>query len=454
VVAVELRVNVGSLFSGIGGIDLGLERAGMRVVWQCEADEYRRDVLRERFGTDCFADVRDVGGERPAGAQAVPAGELDDGRRKAGAGLSVPVDLVCGGFPCQDLSVAGRRKGLAGDRSSLFFEFARICESVRPRFVLVENVPGLLSSQGGRDFGTVVGTLADIGYGVAWRILDSRFFGVPQRRRRVFILGILANPDPRAAAERAGQILAVGTRCPRHLKASGEAGQEVAGTLGGGAGERGWAQDTERMTFIPQTAHSLMSHGGNDKHDPTLQTYVARSLTSPGGSGKGGSYRLDDQENLVAAPLSHGSNPNSNAVGRRREDDVNLVAAFYGGQGAKAGSVAYTEDESLTLKSSESGTNQVPQVFNWQTGGDGRLGYGNQPTALQKSQTVALHDGASVRRLTPTECERLQGFPDGWTQLGGTPDSRRYAALGDAVTVPVAEWIGRRIMLAGGGGEA
>lgn len=167
------------------------------------------------------------------------------------------IDLLAGGFPCQDLSVAGRRAGLAGDRSGLFFEFARIAETLRPRWVLVENVPGLLSSNGGRDFGVVLGTLADLGYGVAWRTLDSRFFGVPQRRRRVFILGALADGDPRAAAERAGQVLAVGSRCQRHPATRGEArqddpGSSVSGTLGGRCGftgddiDRGGAYVVER----------------------------------------------------------------------------------------------------------------------------------------------------------------------------------------------------------------
>jgi hypothetical protein len=121
-------------------------------------------------------------------------------------------------LPLPGLSVAGRRAGLAGERSGLFHEFARIADALRPRWLLVENVPGLLSSNGGRDFGVVLGTLADLGYGVAWRILDSRFFGVPQRRRRVFIVGALADGDPRAAAERAGEVLAVGSRCDRHLR--------------------------------------------------------------------------------------------------------------------------------------------------------------------------------------------------------------------------------------------
>jgi DNA (cytosine-5)-methyltransferase 1 len=385
-----------SLFSGIGGLDFGLARAGFRHLAFCESDAYRRDVLVRRWpGVPVYEDVRKF----PL-AHGWCGVEPDDGdgrtRVHFGRDAAGGVDLLCGGFPCQDLSVAGQRRGLDGDRSGLFFEFVRVAESLRPRWLLIENVPGLLSSNGGRDFGTVLGTLADIGYGLAWRVLDSRFFGVPQRRRRVFIVGAVADGDPRAAAERAGQILAVGTRCPRHPATRTEAGSDVAGTLGGGAGERGWAQDTERMTFVAGYTHS-----GGETYNESEQI---GSLTQQSSSDTSAMAPL-----VVAAPLSHGSNPNSNMAGRRREDDENLVA------------------------------------FNWQTEGDFRPNIGRESPALQVEQTVAMNDGASVRRLMPVECERLQALPDGWTDLGGTADSKRYAALGDAVTATVAEWIGRRL---------
>lgn len=229
-----------SLFSGIGGMDAGLARAGFRHVGFCESDAYRRDVLRARFpGVPVHDDVCTLFLGEPARG-ATPerdSATVDDGGGQTGPGVSVRVDLLCGGFPCQDLSVAGKRAGLDGARSGLFFEFARIIGTIRPRFVLVENVPGLLSSNGGRDFGVVLETLADLGYGVAWRIVDSRFFGVPQRRRRVFILGVDARGDPRAAADRAGEILAVGSRCERHPAAGGKAGPDVAATLGGSVGK-------------------------------------------------------------------------------------------------------------------------------------------------------------------------------------------------------------------------
>jgi DNA-cytosine methyltransferase len=225
-------------------------------------------VLRARFpGVPAFDDVSSLG--KPAwGIATDEAGaSVDLGRWKAGTGL------LCGGFPCQDLSVAGKRAGLAGDRSGLFFEFARIIESVRPGWLLIENVPGLLSSNGGRDFGVVLGTLADLGYGVAWRIVDSRFFGVPQRRRRVFIVGakslteILEPPQSVPAryslsAKAASGILRRaekrGRTLPAHLE---EALARVAGTtetplIGGGTRpSRGWGAE-DRMTTTPKQAGS------------------------------------------------------------------------------------------------------------------------------------------------------------------------------------------------------
>jgi site-specific DNA-cytosine methylase len=224
-----IGVRFGSTFSGIGGLDLGLERAGIEHVFLCESDEWRRGVLAERFpGVPIYDDVRAVGVRRDGPREVVVGGTAAGGRARgkgaAHAGRAVRVkpeeggtadgrgtepdgagrlhagtvstdlllDGLAGGFPCQDLSVAGRRAGLeGGERSSLFFEFARIADDlVRPGgYVLIENVPGLLSSQSGRDFAIVLATLAELGFhDCAWRVLDSRYFGVPQRRRRVFIL--------------------------------------------------------------------------------------------------------------------------------------------------------------------------------------------------------------------------------------------------------------------------
>lgn len=373
-------MNVGSLFSGIGGMDYGLHRAGFTHLFFCESDEWRRSVLAKHWpGVPIYDDVRAVGkpeGGTPADGASAP---VDDGGGQARAGVPVhsdaPLDLLVGGFPCQDLSVAGNRAGLAGSRSGLFFEFARIIDALQPRWVLIENVPGLLSSNGGRDFGIVLGTLADLGYGVAWRTLDSRFFGVPQRRRRVFILATVADGDPRGAAQRAGEVLAVGSRCTGHLEARGEARPDVASTLGGSVGN-GRGHDGNPFDRGGHSSLSGLGSVGPDDNDAQAGRLIAMCL-------------------------------NAKKDNRDDGESETFVTGFH-----------MTQDP---ISSAELA-----------------------PAMGSKSTGMGVGVGVGVRRLTPTECERLQALPDGWTAHG--PDSRRYRALGDAVTASVAQWIGERLL--------
>lgn len=186
-------MNVGSLFSGIGGFELGFERAGMRVSWQVEQDAYCRAVLARHFPDAVrFEDVREVGAQNLA-----------------------PVDLVCGGFPCQDLSAAGRGAGIDGTRSGLWSEFARIVRELRPRYVVVENVPALLTGKGKRwergPIGRVLGDLAEARYDAEWACLSAREFGAPHLRKRVWIVAYPARDaeagaatEPRPEWQRAG----------------------------------------------------------------------------------------------------------------------------------------------------------------------------------------------------------------------------------------------------------
>lgn len=205
-------MNYVSLFSGVGGFDLGLDRAGHTCVAQVEKDEHCQKVLRRHWPhVPRFDDVRTFGKENVDGT----------------------VELVCGGFPCTDLSNAGQRRGLAGEHSGLWFEFRRVVAELHPQWVLIENVPGLLSSAGGRDMGTILANLADLGYGWAYRVLDSRHFGVPQRRRRVFIVACAGGAIARAAA-----VLFESESVRGDSQAGAAAQQEVANTLGRGTRRR------------------------------------------------------------------------------------------------------------------------------------------------------------------------------------------------------------------------
>jgi DNA (cytosine-5)-methyltransferase 1 len=162
-----------SLFAGIGGFDLAMQRQGVKVVASVEIDKRCNQVLAQHFpDVKQFTDVTEVKGE-----------DLIN------AGFTPSTGIITGGFPCQDLSVAGKRAGLVGERSGLFWEIARLVEETQTEYFIIENVPGLLSSNNGKDFGVVVGTMADLGYSLSWRVLDAQHFGVPQRRKRVFIVG-------------------------------------------------------------------------------------------------------------------------------------------------------------------------------------------------------------------------------------------------------------------------
>ena len=222
---------VGSTFTGVGGADLGFEQAGFEIAWQCELDSWKRSVLAAHWpDVQIFDDITTM---------------LDP----------PPVDILIGGFPCQDLSVAGQRKGFTGERSVLAFEFLRLADSIRPRWLVLENVPGLLSSSQGADFARLIDEVVACGYGVAWRILDARYFGVPQRRRRVFIVARRTDAlvDPREASR-----LAVRALCESgsgDIAPGWQAWQETARDTGGGidssssVGTHGRADETPTGTL-------------------------------------------------------------------------------------------------------------------------------------------------------------------------------------------------------------
>lgn len=339
-----------SLFSGVGGLDKGLEDAGFNIIVQCEKDEYRRKVLSERFPeTKIFEDVGEIYfGESKSRNKSDRYNSSNKRRRKTWAGLSGSIDLLCGGFPCQDLSVAGKRAGLSGERSGLFFEFARIAnESVKDDgFILIENVPGLFSSNKGEDFRIILETLSECGFNdIAWRVLNSQYFGVPQRRRRVFILG------RRTRGRSCGEILFEPESGDWNFKKNSKA----------------WKKDSI-------TAITGLGSGGPDDNDAQNGRLVTSTLQAH----KNG-YRMDADsiEQYISGPLTS----------------------------------RYWKGINTTID-------------------DG----------------AAIVEEIGVRRLTPKECERLQGFPDDWTLVDGASDTKRYAAIGDAVTVSVAKWIGRRIL--------
>lgn len=203
-----------SLFTGVGGFDLGFGRSGIETVAMCEADKVARGVLAHHWpGVNIFEDVKDIDGKEYKS-----------------------VDIIHGGFPCQDISFAGKREGLAGERSGLWWEFYRIICEAMPRWIVIENVAGLLSSGGRKDLGAIIGALGELGYMGGYRVLDARYFGVAQRRRRVFIVASLGND--------CGQkVLFDSESLPGDFKEGKQEGEKVAGTLRSGSKRSGTRTD-------------------------------------------------------------------------------------------------------------------------------------------------------------------------------------------------------------------
>lgn len=364
------------LFAGIGGFRLGLERAGWQCKWSCEIDRFCRQVYAKNFGKEPeYGDIREV--ENPP-----------------------YVDLMCGGFPCQDLSVAGKRAGIKGERSGLFFEFVRLLEQVRPAWFLLENVPGWFSSHKGRDFAVALFHLDKCGYGLPWRILDAQYFGVPQQRRRVFILGCQGKPCP-------PEILFESQGGGRDTQKGQKAGQGIARAIATGSNPHRYDGDTEN--FIVGTIA-----GGSERCHSDIS------------SGQ------QDHNLIIASPLSAGSHDQSHTPGRRREDDYNLViasaitAGYRKGAGVNDGKrgspqnlIIYHENISGNVAGSETARS---------------LRHG----ASHSYQFVSTSaNTAGVR--TPARVSRRMDKPE-------MPDGPRYKALGNAVAVPVVEWIGRRLI--------
>ena len=288
-------MNVGSLFSGIGGFELGFERAGMRVSWQVERDAFCRAVLARHFPDAArFEDVREVG-----------------------AGNLAPVDLICGGFPCQDLSSAGRGAGIDGARSGLWSEFARIVRELRPRYVVVENVPALLSGKGKRwergPIGRVLGDLAEARYDAEWACLSAREFGAPHLRKRVWIVaypawdaqaGAAAEPRPERQRARTGgqRSRAADLADADPQRQPGGAGQmEPAG--GRRPADGGGASGGELADPDPRRLPQRSSIDG-ESAEGLSASKARRHADGPGGS-EGHSWRTEPAVGRVADGVPH-----------------------------------------------------------------------------------------------------------------------------------------------------
>ncbi len=494
------------LFSGIGGFEEAFRRAGANLIAACEIDQQAQKVLRRHFpGTRIINDVKAIKKDTFGG---------------------IPIDLITGGFPCQDLSVAGCRKGLDGERSGLWFEYLRIIDLFRPRWVEIENVPGLLSSNGGEDFAVILRGLVELGYGVAWRVFDSQFDGVAQRRERVFIVASLGTascaevlfereggardyPPSREAGEGVANAVTTGSgkSCgPRNghghplnlITGTLSARQTAAGGLGtdfecmGGLqpfGLVGRGEYAERPATLRaeggdcgggsehliafggnntrgpiDVATACNAHGGPSRHDFESETFLVAPKRRSNGDNHSG-YTTGDgliiEPQISHALTSEGADASEDGTGRGTPiiaypiqeiskrtgvstDDIRCGlgigedgAPMYTLQlGAQHGVVAFTERTRAEGRNLETQDELAYALTNPGSGG--------------RTHSRQIAGSFGVRRLTPRECERLQGFPDDWTRYGDDEkeisDSARYRMLGNAVCLPTVEWIARRII--------
>ena len=344
------------------------------------------------------------------------------------------VDLLVGGTPCQSFSVAGLRKGLDDPRGNLMLTYLAIARQHRPRWLVWENVPGVLSSNGGLDFASLLRGMGELGYGFAYRILDAQYFGVAQRRRRVFVVGYLG--DWRAAAAVLFERHSLsGHPAPSREKREGVANSTRTGTQGcshwdgdfphptlnqssncGGVGSSNQEIFSQRGAYLAPAMHSTVGALCADSHPGAYSgqdAYTGRLIPSP-------AFSLQGSGETSQSANGNGWNEEVSFT-LNRLDVHGVVQPVYEMHGQDS-RVRDLGDTCSTVTSK------------WGTGG------GNVPVT---TQTIA------VRRLTCVECERLQGFPDNYTDIKPkgkpTPDGPRYKALGNSMAVPVMRWIGERI---------
>ncbi|NQN39217.1 DNA (cytosine-5-)-methyltransferase [Streptococcus suis] len=382
------------LFAGIGGFRLGMERAGHECVGFCEIDPFARKsykAIHDTKGEFEFHDITRV---------------TDESIRGIGR-----VDVICGGFPCQAFSIAGKRAGFEDTRGTLFFEIARFASILRPKYLFLENVTGLLNHDNGNTFETILRALDELGYDAEWQVFNSKNFGVPQNRERVFIIGHLRGAGGRAVFPFGGGDKEIGSL-------QGQSTNTITARYGEAQGSGSYIIEGQQPKII-QRGHGY-NQGGEHDTAPTLTSNSWQEnnlLAIKEATAKGYSEAtVGDSINL--------SHPNSaTRRGRVGKQMANTLLT-----GEEQGVVVYdfynrkTKDEVGTLTAS-----------------------GHQGNT--KAGTFGILDGVRIRKLTPRECWRLQGFPD-WAfdrAQAVNSNSQLYKQAGNSVTVNVIEAIARKL---------
>jgi len=387
------------LFSGIGGFRRGLELiGGYRCVWSCDNNKYANQVYTKHFGKENHY-----------------SGDI----RKVKASSIPNHDLLCAGFPCQAFSVAGKRQGFRDTRGTLFFEIARIARAKRSALLLLENVKGLLNHDEGLTFQVILESLEELGYLVEWQVLNSKHFGVPQNRERVFIIGHSRNGSTRP-------VFPITEPNPVSIEEPG--GREgIASCLDsnyhkGASRQRTFVVDP----FNKAERQDMMAGTVKTNQGSNTSTGMAIAILTPD--------RLEKRQH-----------------GRRFKDQGEPMFTLTGQD--KHGVLihdAYSHVEgkpriykdTAPTTPTPAGGGHLPYVANC-VDQDGYLRRGERDRDENGNPVITSIANRRIRRLTPVECERLQGFPDGWTE--GISDTQRYKCLGNAVTVNVIRFLGELI---------
>ena len=324
--------------------------------------------------------------------------------------LDDSIGLLVGGTPCQSFSVAGLRKGLDDPRGNLALTYVGILDKFRPKWCVWENVPGVLSSGRGRDFGAFLGALGELGYGWAYRVLDAQNFGVAQRRKRVFVVGRLGN------WESAAKVLFESESLSGDIKQSRKEKQEITRNFIPSVAN---CLQTTSNDYSRADGFNMIAYENHGTDSRIKEIAISPTVTARWGTG-GNNVPLAMQGNLIGrdkgGPQGIGVS-DSNTMYTLTKTDVHAVA--------------HTVWDTTNITSPQNGSNPKP----------------NFPChTLAKGQHPPLLTGMAVRRLTEVECERLQGFPDNYTNIKkNCPSGLRYKALGNSMAVPVMRWIGERI---------
>ena len=429
----------GSVCSGIEAASVAWHPLGWEAQWFSEIEAFPSAVLAHRF-----PNVPNLG-------DMTKLHENETFRQST-------IDVLVGGTPCQSFSVAGLRKGLDDPRGNLMLTFLNLAGRKRPTWVVWENVPGVLSSNEGRDFGTFLSGLAELGYGFAYRVLDAQYFGVAQRRRRVFVVGHLGDWRPAAAVLFERHSLS-GHPAPRREKREGAASRSQVGTItrswGNGLGHN--SQDD--MAIIHPIAVDLYNQSINHETNQTLSSAASD---------------VNHTEAVIVPHVMTLGHTQSNGLGITQTETANTLEASSSVNQAVAFGVGERPDVAHCLRSGASkadkheSTTYVAQPIPINTMtmlgrpsddlnprmSSGIGNPGDPQNTLTKAHSHAVAHGTAIRRLTPIETERLQGFPIGWTRIpyrnkpaDQCPDGPRYKACGNSMAVPVMRWIGERIQM-------